>query len=616
MLAHYAALALVVAACWGTGRSLLQAGAAPVPKPDALLSESLATALGLGLAICALQAAAIVSALTRSTVFGLLGAGLALAAWQAHRIAPAMRRWRPAPPHGPAERAALALAGLAALTRVLAPLAPPFAFDETMYHLPYAREVAASGTLGVHGWLHFPWFPFNYDLLYSAALLAYDDVFAHLLHALAAALATLIVWCLGARYLNVVVAGVAATIWLALGDFETALIDSGVALFVLVAFAALAIGCETPHGPAKRWLALSAFSLGVAAGSKYQALVFVPLALALLAARTRHPAPWALAAACFLLPCVYWYARNGLLTGDPFNPMGARLFGFSSWNAEDMRIQFEDIRNRAQWPSALLWPVVLMPWHPAWREPLRRAAVRALALFCIYALGAWALSSRYPRYLVPSVPLVALGAAMGWQVLGSLCGRAWRAGPATLQRSGPFLQAGAWALLAAVALQHLAADARRISPTAEARDAWLRRALPGYGLMAWLRAHPQGRVYQVAMSDAIYYGPAPVWGDVFGPWRYGDFIGLPPAQLAARLHSFGFEVLALDTRVAAGIDTQPGFGRHFALIHQDGVGKAFRVLGHEGVEPVPRPWAPEDAHDRPPDARAQQYADGRLLSKP
>lgn len=616
MLAHYAALALVVAACWGTGRSLLQAGAALVPKPDALLTEALATALGLGLAICALQASAIVSALTRSTVFGLLGAGLALAAWQAHRIAPAMRRWRPAPPHGPAERAALALAGLAALTRVLAPLAPPFAFDETMYHLPYAREVAASGTLGVHGWLHFPWFPFNYDLLYSAALLAYDDVFAHLLHALAAALATLIVWCLGARYLNVVVAGVAATIWLALGDFETALIDSGVALFVLVAFAALAIGCETPHGPAKRWLALSAFSLGVAAGSKYQALVFVPLALALLAARTRHPAPWALAAACFLLPCVYWYARNGLLTGDPFNPMGARLFGFSSWNAEDMRIQFEDIRNRAQWPSALLWPVVLMPWHPAWREPLRRAPVRALALFCIYALGAWALSSRYPRYLVPSVPLVALGAAMGWQVLGSLCGRAWRAGPATLQRSGPFLQAGAWALLAAVALQHLAADARRISPTAEARDAWLRRSLPGYGLMAWLRAHPQGRVYQVAMSDAIYYGPAPVWGDVFGPWRYGDFIGLPPAQLAARLHSFGFEVLALDTRVAAGIDTQPGFGRHFALIHQDGVGKAFRVLGHEDVEPVPRPWAPEDAHDRPPDARAQQYADGRLLSKP
>ena len=58
-----------------------------------------------------------------------------------------------------AEKLALAVLVLTALPALVEPLAPPAVFDELMYHLPYAREVAQSGRLGVHEWLRYPGFP-------------------------------------------------------------------------------------------------------------------------------------------------------------------------------------------------------------------------------------------------------------------------------------------------------------------------------------------------------------------------------------------------------------------------------------------------------------------------
>ena len=82
----------------------------------------------------------------------------------------------------------------------MAPLAPPAAFDELMYHLPYAREVAHSGSLGIHEWLRYPWFPYNYNLLYAAALLVGDDVLPHFLNALAGWLSVWMVYRLGVQH--------------------------------------------------------------------------------------------------------------------------------------------------------------------------------------------------------------------------------------------------------------------------------------------------------------------------------------------------------------------------------------------------------------------------------
>lgn len=90
---------------------------------------------------------------------------------------------------------------------------------------------------------------------------------------------------------------------------------------------------------------LVAFLFCVAAGSKYQVLWLLPLFGAALLRRHRLQGPgwrmrsgwptWRGAALAFALPCMYWYARNALLTGEPFNPLGGRLLGFTDWNLDD-----------------------------------------------------------------------------------------------------------------------------------------------------------------------------------------------------------------------------------------------------------------------------------------
>jgi hypothetical protein len=196
----------------------------------------------------------------------------------------------------------------------------------------------------------------------------------------------------------------------------------------------------------------------------------------------------------------------------------------------------------------------------------------------------WALTSRYPRYMTASYPLLALGAALGWRQL-----HAWLVVPlrAKLARVAMFAPgavvpraAGAalLALMAAVSVQFFVRNAGYVSVTPESREAFLRERIPGYEVLSYLRAHPAGRLYQVALSDAIYYAPNPLWGDMLGPWRYADFIGLPPDQLAKKLLAQGFGTIVFHAGWVPMLDKQPGFDRHFSLMtEKDGV-KAYRIL--------------------------------------
>ena len=166
------------------------------------------------------------------------------------RAAPPAWSWR--------EKACLVVVALIALTRLTPPLAPPTESDELMYHLPYAREVMHSGSLVILEWIRYPWFPFNYQLLYAGALMVVGDVFPHLLNALASWTSVLIVYRLGVLHLDRVAACLGAAICLVLGNYWSARIDNGVALFVLAACTALWWREAPPRNDA-RWLALAAF---------------------------------------------------------------------------------------------------------------------------------------------------------------------------------------------------------------------------------------------------------------------------------------------------------------------------------------------------------------------
>lgn len=579
--AHYAAAAVFVVACWGFGRALLARIGAP-PRRDRGLETAMASAAGLGLIVCVFQAIAIAGLFGRTAVIGTVALGLLAAALQA----PAWRRERhasaPPAPFDFVEKLALLALALTALPALVEPLAPPAVFDELMYHLPYAREVAQSGRLGVHEWLRYPWFPYNYNLIHAAGLVLGDDVLPHLLSGLAGWLSVWMVYRLGAQHASRLTGLVAAAIWLGIADFESALIDIAVALFVLAACTALwwwRESADTARGP--RWLALAAFFLGVAAGSKYQALTVLPLVGLFVLRRERRLKVWGVALLCFLIPCVYWYARNALMTGDPFNPIGSRLFGFTNWIPADYKNQVDDVRSHAAWPNGFLWGVLFAPLGLLWK---RSPAVRAAAVFTAYSLLVWALTSRYPRYLAASVPLIALVSVVGWQaLLGGVASGLRRLLPRWSQ-SGALDRAGRWLgvllLVAGVGVSfHLTRRSiATIATTQAERAAFLEAHVPGYAVMNYLREHATGRVYQIALIEATYYGPAQVWGDAIGPWRYSDFIVLPPGEFARKLRGLGFEAIAVGAGTAPVLEARPGFLDHFALMYEKAGAKAYRIL--------------------------------------
>lgn len=584
--AHYAALAVFVASCWGYGRALLARVGAPAHR-DVPLETAMATALGVGVFVCAFQALAIAGIFRIGGVLALVALGLGLAAWQA---AGWWREWRGTRrpcdnrPLSWLERGALAVVALVALPALVAPLAPPAAFDELMYHLPYARMVAQTGALGIHDWLRYPWFPYNYNLLYAGALLVQDDVLPHFINGLAGALAAWMVYRLGLQHAGRVIACGGAAIWLGLGDYSNALIDMGVALFVLAACVSLWWWRESrgvDGWPAARWLCVAAFFLGLAAGSKYQALTFLPLFGLFVLWHERRPGALAISLLCFLLPCVYWFARNAITTGDPFNPIGASLFGFTNWNAADYKNQFDDVRAHAALPNAMIWPVLLAPFSPLFR---RSVWVRAAVAFCAWSLVVWFVTSRYPRYMTASYPLIALMAAVGWTVLlGAIASGVQKLMPAAAKTAGAS-RVAAWSgavLLGLFAVASVAQTVRKvaaISPTPELREAFLRQNVPGYAAMHYLRTHPNGRVYQVALSEAIYYGPDEVWGDTLGPWRYADFLAAPAAEMAHKFTSLGFGSLVVAAPYVPLLVAKPDFDKHFVLVFEKDDAKAYRIL--------------------------------------
>jgi len=578
---QYLQLIVLVVAAWGLGRTGLRLLHAPLLQGP--FRHGVPLAFGLGMVIVVLQGLAIAGWLKPAplAVAGTVGivlaaADLARCRWQASARS-GWSAWRALPMSSRLLSVAVLVFGASTL---LIPLGPPVEWDELMYHLPHASQWAATGHLTVNAWLRYPWFPYDYDLLYAAALVAGNDVLPHLIHALAGWTSALLLFAWARRRAGADRALLATLLWLFLAhdQFSNAYIDLGVTLFVFLAYVALDTWLQER---ADAWLVVSAFALGVAVGSKYQSLGLLPFFL--VAVWKGRPAPrWlAGAAVAFLLPCAYWYGRNLLLAGDPLAPLGGRLFGFSDWNLSDYQMQFEDLRKHAAAPPLLLWPAALVMALQLLRV---QAGARMPAAFGLWSLVVWAASSLLPRYLLPAYPVLALLAVLGWEQLARIACRAVPRPWVPAAWAG-LASAGVLAVTVSTAQETVERSWDAIAPTQELRDASLASQLPGYPMMRYLRDHPQGRIYQLGMEGEIYYAPRPIWGDWFGPWRYGDYARLDAPALRQRLASEGFDALLVHTgrmRNRAMV-TKPEFARYFALEHQERAVMLFSVR----KEPLP-----------------------------
>jgi hypothetical protein len=233
----------------------------------------------------------------------------------------------------------------------------------------------------------------------------------------------------------------------------TGLIDGAVACYVVLAVGlaqrslpSRAAG-PSPDGVRWRLLALSGFLAGGAVACKYPALLFLVTPLGLLVMLWPPGRFHIKAAVLFSLGvvagCGLWFAKNAWQSGNPTYPLLYSVFGGRTWNAE------KDARwtrahgpphNGYSVPQVIQSTTLLLvrsdhhgPWlvplaaiafwtWPEWRS--RRLLILLYGLVAIAVVNWWLLTHRVDRFLVPMLPLVAIGA--GWGATWTNDRRFWR----------------------------------------------------------------------------------------------------------------------------------------------------------------------------------------------
>ncbi len=426
------------------------------------------------------------------------------------------------------------------------PLYPPTAFDSIMYHLTSAKIYAQEHQLVYTPYLRYPVLPQTNQMLFTGALLVYDDILAQLIELLMMITLLTAVIAFGQRYFTTraglwaaaILVGSPLVLWLG----SVAYIDMGVTLFITTTIYAFWNWLESRQ---RYWLVLSAILCGLAVGTKSPPLFFLGI-LTIVALyvsfRERRYMPVGLFATVAILVAAPWFARSFYYTHNPVFPLFyeqfGHLFGFGHSQGEYYRGLLEALAttgiNREPAPM-LLWhlattggippeshsilgiPFLLLPISLV--VSLRKIRVRGLlALFVAYLIF-WLLTVRDLRFLVPALPLLSLMTAgtlvylaskLPWienvarsravtvLVLVLLAYPGWRYGVLRKNERGP------------------------LPATPEQRDTYLGQLLPSYSahkLLNNLKGHGY-TLYAMQDENLAYFVDGVYKGDYFGPARY------------------------------------------------------------------------------------------------
>ena len=464
-------------------------------------------------------------------------------------------------------------------------LYPPVGFDATTYHLPYARLFAETGRLAFADTLRFPVFPQLGEIVFAGALLVADDITAQLTQWLALLVTTLAVASIARELQNRAAAWLATSLWLgtplALYLGGNAYIDSSLTMFVTLAFAAF-MRWRNDANP--RWAMLAGLLAGAAAATKYHGLFFVLALFVVIAWRSRRTgAAFLLAAAVIAAP---WYVRIAIETGNPVFPFLSAIFGRSEWPTK-VDAQLENpaaafIPSTAQHPFATIvdralvdrvvvghpphnpWLLLLLPLAGvplALDRRMRAPLVTAFAYGLIVATLDW-------RFLIAIVPLLAIAIASAiTRIAASMRFDSRRSAiAAAILFAAPGF---GWTALLLRSFGAGALDPRR-------RDAFVAKRIEVYDALQFLgRTRGKPVIYIYFEENAAYYCPGRCMGELYGPYRYQYIEGLldQPKALAARLRSFGVDVLVLRGPVRGRVES----GGAFRRIYADGKAVALEV---------------------------------------
>jgi len=477
---------------------------------------------------------------------------------------------------------------LALLPFLLRPMNPPLEWDELMYHLPYVRFWAEQGRLAIDEGSRYPYFPYAYHMLYVPAFVLGSDVLPHLVHGLAGWLTAVLIVSFGLRHYGPAVALVAMILFFAgtgSWQFSSAYIDLALTLFVNAALLTLLLARQERRDG---WFYVSALLIGMAAGTKYQALTFCLLWLVLALALRPRPAVLAGALLIAAIAGGFWYLRNFIVTGDPFHPLGGGLFGFHLWDATDLKDQLADARKGIDLPPPLLWLPALGALA-LWRT--HAGVTRQMLLVAAAMVLVWLMTSGNERYLMPALPLLSLLAALSlvqaWRWVGAELQSRVRLSPA-VRRASP------WVLVLLMALGFWPQTRKawdRISVTQAERDETLAGRLGAYRIFRRLAAEPGIGLYQIGFEGQLYYAPKNTVGDHFGKYRYRNVYALAydPAALARYFCSLSLNAMLIndDPRAHRALQFAPRMSDYFELAEQTPTYRLYRLKA--ACEERPRP---------------------------
>jgi hypothetical protein len=498
---------------------------------------------GLGVFIIVLFFLALLHELRLTTVLASTGLLASLGAWRivtgpgealARRFAAGIS----------ARNASLALLlAVLLIPAMLVALAPPFASDEIRYHLPYALHFVEQQGLQPNLELRYPFFSLNINLLYSLSLLIGDDVTPHFMHLLLGLLVAVNLFSVASRFTSRTLALSATLLFLATPTFlrlaSTAYIDLGLACFCFSAFACLFYADKENERPV---VFCAAVLFGIALGSKYLALAFLPLILAWTFHYTRDLRATGFFLALAIVVGLPWYAYNYAHTGNPISPFAGEVFGYWPWSSEDARSQMEELSRHGTertllsfltLPYALIrdhWdfqsarhPVVLLAVFPAFLflPYWNRKAIPFGILFAA-AWIAWFFSSQILRYLAAFLPIWCILATLSLHVFFSYALK-----PLHEAHHRTIAQVCVGCIMLAVYLTspHLVYPGQAREFVRE-RERVLQHELPEYSAIQFIRERFRDEVIlqMQAGSAYTYIRTNKVVGDWFGEYRYPPII--------------------------------------------------------------------------------------------
>ncbi len=405
----------------------------------------LSAGLGIGILAYFVWGIGLAGGLYRAVMYGLVGV-TAVVCWRDLRQLISISELKKALPRWPKSKLSLALLSLLLLCVALnfvGTLAPISSSDALAYHFAapkiWLREHRITEIPS--DWLTYQ--PLSVEMLFLLGMGLLNDILGALFHWLFGVLIAIALTISCKQHFEEADPLLAAAVFYVSGmvawESTSGFIDLGLTLYCLLAVHALYhwLTNEEQSG----WLVVSGLFAGLAAASKYTGAVFPVLlfpVLALSALRRRRGREALRLIFLFCLPVALvvlpWYLKNMIQTGDPVFPFLTALRGSSEYRQVLSGVAGQYGFGKG-WRDLLLVPFRLTFEGSAFDKgeflgPLylsflpfslfllkQSRAVRAAWFLMLGYFLVWFGTEQISRFLLPVLPLTAVGCALGITVL-------------------------------------------------------------------------------------------------------------------------------------------------------------------------------------------------------